>query len=122
MGRWREGPIGARPRPVRKHLTRQTLFVLRPWRDAMGDGGEPSHPVAVHGVDVIDQIRTRRDGRPGAVVLLEDGRYAFTGNVVALGNPSQVQMAAKRRLRLAKTDSERAWWREVIGALAAPEG
>jgi cell volume regulation protein A len=88
----------------------------------MGDGGEPSHPVAVHGVDVIDQIRTRRDGRPGAVVLLEDGRYAFTGNVVALGNPSQVQMAAKRRLRLAKTDSERAWWREVIGALAAPEG
>jgi cell volume regulation protein A len=122
MGRWREGPIGGRPRPVRKHLTRQTLFVLRPWRDAMGDGGEPSHPVAVHGVDVIDQIRTRRDGRPGAVVLLEDGRYAFTGNVVALGNPSQVQMAAKRRLRLAKTDSERAWWREVIGALAAPEG
>ncbi len=122
MGRWREGPIGARPRPVRKHLTRQTLFVLRPWSDSMGDGGEPSHPAAVHGVDVIDQIRTRRDGRPGAVVLLEDGRYAFTGNVVALGNPSQVQMAARRRLRLAKTDSERAWWREVIGALAAPEG
>ena len=122
MGRWREGPIGARPRPVRKHLTRQTLFVLRPWSDSMGDGGEPSHPAVVHGVDVIDQIRTRRDGRPGAVVLLEDGRYAFTGNVVALGNPSQVQMAARRRLRLAKTDSERAWWREVIGALAAPEG
>jgi len=122
MGRWREGPIGARPRPVRKHLTRQTLFVLRPWSDSMGDGGEPSHPAVVHGVDVIDQIRTRRDGRPGAVVLLEDGRYAFTGNVVALGKPSQVQMAARRRLRLAKTDSERAWWREVIGALAAPEG
>jgi potassium/hydrogen antiporter len=122
MGRWREGPIGARPRPVRKHLTRQTPFVLRPWGESFGDAGEPSHPGTVHGVDVIDQIRTRRDGRPGAVVLLEDGRYAFTGNVIALGNPSQVQMAARRRLRLAKTDSERAWWREVIGALAAPEG
>jgi cell volume regulation protein A len=122
MGRWREGPIGARPRPVRKHLTRQSPFVMRSWTDVMGDGGEPSHPVAVHGVDVIDQIRTRRDGRPGAVVLLEDGRYAFTGNVVALGNAHQVQTAARRRLRLAKTDSERAWWREVIGALAAPEG
>ena len=122
MGRWREGPIGARPRPVRKHLTRQTPFVMRSWSEPMGDDGEPSHPAVIHGVDVIDQIRTRRDGRPGAVVLLEDGRYAFTGNVVALGNPSQVQMAARRRLRLAKTDSERAWWREVIGALAAPEG
>jgi cell volume regulation protein A len=121
MGRWREGPIGARPRPVRKHLTRQTPFVLRPWAAHPDDRGDPSHPEAVNGVDVIDQIRTRRDGRPGAVVLLEDGRYAFTGNVVALGTASQVQMAGRRRLRLAKTDSERAWWREVIGALAAPE-
>jgi cell volume regulation protein A len=121
MGRWQEGPIGARPRPVRKHPSRQTPFVLRPWGTHPRDEGEPSHPTVVHGVDVIDQIRTRRDGRPGAVVILEDGRYAFTGNVVALGNPSQVQMAARRRLRLAKTDSERAWWREVIGALAAPE-
>ena len=121
MARWREGPIGARPRPVRKLLTRQTPFVLRPWAAHPGDQGDPSHPESVHGVEVIDQIRTRRDGRPGAVVLLEDGRYAFTGNVVALGNAPQVQMAARRRLRLAKTDSERAWWREVIGALAAPE-
>ncbi len=121
MGRWREGPIGARPRPARKHLTRQTPFVLRPWAGHPGDTGDPSHPEAVHGVEVIDQVRTRRDGRPGAVVLLEDGRYAFTGTVVALGTASQVQMAARRRLRLARTDSERAWWRDVIGALAAPE-
>jgi cell volume regulation protein A len=121
MDRWQEGPVGVAPRPVRKHLTRQTLFVLRPWASHPGDEGDPSHPTALHGVVVIDQIRTRRDGRPGAVVMLEDGRYAFTGNVIALGNASQVQMAARRRLRLAKTDSERAWWREVIGALAAPE-
>ena len=121
MDRWHEGPVGVRPRPVRKHPSRQTPFVLRPWAAHPGDAGDPAHPTALHGVDVIDQIRTRRDGRPGAVVVLEDGRYAFTGNVVALGNPSQVQMAARRRLRLAKTDSERAWWRDVIGALAAPE-
>jgi cell volume regulation protein A len=121
MERWREGPVGARPRPVRKHLTRQTPFVLRPWGSHPGDRGEPSRPQAVHGIDVIDQLRTRRDGRPGAVVLLEDGRYAFTGSIAALGTASQVQRAARRRLRLAKSDSERAWWREVIGALAAPE-
>ena len=28
MGRWHDGPIGARPRPVRKHPSRQTPFVL----------------------------------------------------------------------------------------------
>ena len=121
MTQWREGPIGVRPRPVRKLLTRQTPFVTRPWDSHPEDRGDPSRPETVHGVDVIDQLRTRRDGRPGAVVLLEDGRYAFTGNIVALGNAHQVQSAARRRLRFAKTDSERAWWREVIGALAAPD-
>ena len=121
MGRWQEGPIGVRPRPVRKHPSRQTPFVIGPWAAHPRDEGDPSHPRVLHGVEVIDQIRTRRDGRPGAVVILEDGRYAFTGNVVALGTASQVQNAARRRLRMAKTDSERAWWREVIGALAAPE-
>jgi cell volume regulation protein A len=106
---------------VRKHLTRQTPFVIRPWGAHPEDRGDPSRPECVHGVVVIDQLRTRRDGSPGAVVLLEDGRYAFTGTVIALGNAAQVQSAARRRLRLAKSDSERAWWREAIGALAAPD-
>jgi cell volume regulation protein A len=72
-------------------------------------------------VGVIDQIRTRRDGVPGALVNLADGRVAFTGPVYAAGNLYHVRGAARRRLALAGTDAERAWWREVIGALAAPE-
>jgi hypothetical protein len=32
-----------------------------------------------------------------------------------------VQDAARRQLRLAAEDTERGWWRQVIGALAAPE-
>ena len=121
MERWRDGPIGATPRPIRRSGTRQTPFMIRRWGGHPGDAGEPAHPEAVQGVDVIDQLRTRRDGQDGAVVLLEDGRYAVSGQIVALGTAAQVQMAARRRLRLAKTDAERAWWREVIGALAAPE-
>jgi cell volume regulation protein A len=70
---------------------------------------------------VVNQLRTRRDGPPGALVVLEDGRYAFTGRVVAVGTRTGVQAAAARRLGLAPSDSERGWWREVIGALAAPE-
>jgi hypothetical protein len=32
-----------------------------------------------------------------------------------------VQDAARRKIRQAANDAERAWWREVVGALAAPE-
>ena len=72
----------------------------------------------MRGVAVAERLRTRRD-RPGAVVVLVDGRYAFTGPVVAIGAAGQVQDAARRRLRSATDDGDAAWWREVIGALAA---
>ena len=70
---------------------------------------------------MVNQLRTRRDGPSGALVVLEDGRYAFSGEVMAVGTRTGVQAAATRRLRLAADESERGWWREVIGALAAPE-
>jgi cell volume regulation protein A len=47
-------------------------------------------------------------------------RYAFTGPVIAVGSATQVQDAARRRLRIARDDADEAWWREVIGALAVP--
>ena len=115
---WREGPIGAPPRPRPSLRSARIPMTTRPW-DA-GDG-DPARPPSVGGVAVVNQLRTRRDGPPGALVVLEDGRYAFTGRVVAVGTRAGVQAAATRWLRLAAGDSERAWWREVIGALAAPE-
>ena len=53
-------------------------------------------------------------------MALSDGRFAYTGPITAIGSPGQLQDAARRRLRLAQTDGEQAWWREVIGALANP--
>src|SRR3712207_7353450 len=44
--------------------------------------GDPSHPVRIRGVLVVDQLRIRRD-RPGGLFVLEDGRYAVTGAVLA---------------------------------------
>src|SRR5215212_1532159 len=118
LGLWREGPSGAPPRPRPSLRSARIPMTTRPW-DA-GDG-DPARPPSVGGVAVVNQLRTRRDGPPGALVVLEDGRYAFTGRVVAVGTRAGVQAAATRWLRLAAGDSERAWWREVIGALAAPE-
>src|SRR5437667_182785 len=51
---------------------------------------------------------------------LDVWRFAFTGPVVAIGSAQQVQDAARRRLRIAASDADAAWWREVIGALAVP--
>ena len=118
LERWQKGPLGParRERPAVRAAPRP--FSLRPWNPEDGDAGAPA---AIGGVEVIDRLLTRRDGTPGALVLLADGRYAYTGKVLGIGNRSSALDGARRQLRLAETDSERAWWRNVIGALAAPE-
>ena len=116
LDRWRDGPLDRAVRPRMPMRGMAPVFSTGPWDPADGDAGRPDR---VRGVPVAERLRTRRD-RPGSVVVLVDGRYAFTGPVVAIGAPGQVQDAARRRLRTATDDADAAWWREVIGALAAP--
>lgn len=113
LRRWRTGPLGPAVRrgPV---LRGATVFTSRP---AEPGDGDHAHPTAVNGIAVLEQLRTRRD-RPGALVALADGRYAYTGPLVAVGSPRQLQEAARRRLHTADAAEEQAWWREIIGALA----
>ena len=111
--RWRTGPLGRAQRP-RLPGTSAPIFSVRPWADADGDAGSPD---VVEGVPVVDQLRTRRDV-PGALVVLADGRYAVTGPVVASGGARTVELHARRRLSRAQSESERAWWQEVVGAVA----
>ena len=106
--------------PRRPITATQPVHTVRPW-SPRSDDGDQSHPARLGGVTVIEQLRTRRDGRPGALVLLEDGRYGVSGAAVIIGGQAHVQDAARRKIRQAASDSERAWWREVVGALAAPE-
>ena len=112
--RWRTGPVGPAPRPPRSPSTGAPIFTTRPWTEEDGDADAPEN---VLGLDVIERLNTRWDV-PGALVVLSDGRYAVTGPHVLVGSREQVQWHARRRLRSAKTDAERAWWQEVIGASA----
>jgi cell volume regulation protein A len=113
--RWHSGPVGPAPRTEhRSTSTGAPIFTTRPWTDADGD---PDAPAEVLGLEVIDRLGTRWDV-PGALVVLSDGRYAVTGPQVLVGSREQLQWHARRRLRLAKTDPERAWWQEVIGSSA----
>lgn len=113
--RWRSGPIGPRPRPKRIPEGHAPVFHVRPWIPAQD--GDPVTTTAVAGRTVVDRVRTRRD-MPGALVVLDDGYYAVTGPVLALGREQLLSQWVRRRARAARDDSERLWWEEVLGALA----
>jgi potassium/hydrogen antiporter len=114
MERWRNGPIGPPPRPPRRHQGRTPVFSAWPWREADGDASSPD---AVRGQEVVAQLRIRRD-RPGGLWVLEDGRYAVTGPVAAIGGRGELSAWCRRRMARADHD-ERAWLQTVVGALAA---
>jgi potassium/hydrogen antiporter len=114
LERWRNGPVQKPVRPVRSYTGTVPVFTARPWDPADGD---PAHPRAVGGNEVIEHLRTRRDV-PGALVILADGRFAVTGPILLMGPPGQVQAQVRRRLIRATDDAEVAWWQEVIGACA----
>ncbi len=114
LERWRVGPVGVPARFEPKLRSGSAVFTTRPWNEDDGDAGFPKD---VGGVPVAEQIRTRRDVR-GALVMLVDGRFAVTGPLLAVGGPLQLQRFARRRLGAEEDAAARAWWQEVIGALA----
>jgi cell volume regulation protein A len=113
--RWRSGPIGAPPRPRRRLRGISPVFTIRP---AAADGvvGDLEAPERVLGQRVVARLRVRRD-RPGALVALEDGRYAVTGPLLITGSRDDVTAYARRRAGEADPDA-RAWLQAVVGALA----
>jgi cell volume regulation protein A len=114
LTRWRNGPVGPPERHRPRPRSRPAVTTVRPWEPADGD---MSRPQELSGYAVVDQLRTRRD-EPGALVALEDGRYAITGPLVAIGPSGALQAVARRRIAGTESASERAWWRELVGALA----
>lgn len=114
LERWREGPVGPPPRPPRIPEGHAPVFSVRRWEEADGD---PARPERVAGRAVVDRLRTRRDV-PGALVLLDDGYFAVTGPLLALGREQLLSEWVRRKARAAAGDAERAWWEEVLGALA----
>jgi cell volume regulation protein A len=111
--RWRSGPIGPKERPRAGFHGRPPIFSVRPWAPSDGDAGRPD---VVAGRVVVELLRSRHD-QPGAVVVLEDGRYAVTGALLIIGSALQVRRQARKCLQQADDETQRAWWQEVIGVL-----
>jgi cell volume regulation protein A len=110
---WRSGPIGPRERPRTGFRGHPPIFSVRPWVTTDGD---PARPDVVAGREVIEHLRSRHD-QPGAIVALEDGRYAVTGSLLIVGSAMQVRRQARKCLHQTDDETQRAWWQEVIGAL-----
>jgi cell volume regulation protein A len=110
---WHTGPIGT-PALRRPRISAgPQIFTVRLWTAADGD---PADPQTVMRAQVVERLRSRHD-MPGALVALDDGRYAVTGPVLVIGPASLVQRQARKALGRAE-GAERAWWQEVIGALS----
>jgi potassium/hydrogen antiporter len=114
VSRWSTGPVVGDAVP-RGRLTGSAVFSSRRWDEERD--GDPGYPREIDSVEVREHLRTRRDRR-GALVTLTDGRFAVTGPTVAVGSPRQLQSYARRQLTREEDDTARAWWQEVIGALA----
>jgi len=114
LRRWRTGPVGPPERTRPRPRSRPSVTSIRPWQESDGD---PTRPRELLGYAVVEQLRTRRD-EPGALVALEDGRFAVCGSLLAVGPAGDLQAFARRRLGSAGAPGERAWWQEVVGALA----
>ena len=115
LERWRSGPIGEEAERPREIVGISRVFTSRPWDEERD--GDPAYPEELFGVAVREHLRTRRDRR-GALIVLADGRYAVTGPTLAAGGARQLQAYARRRLARETDETVRAWWQEVIGALA----
>jgi len=113
--RWREGPMESLEGPGPRATGRASIFTVRPWQPADGDPGRPS---SVGGAAVVRRLRTRR-GDAAALVQLEDGRLAVTGDgLVAVGGSRQLLRYCRERIRRAEEPEQRAWWQEAAGVVS----
>ena len=113
--RWRDGPIGAPEPTVAPPQGRAAIFSVKPWQEEWGDPGQPQ---SVDGTAVARTLRTRH-GEAGALIQLEDGRFAVTGDgLVAAGGARQLFRYCRDRIRRAGDEQGMAWWQEVAGALS----
>jgi hypothetical protein len=101
--------------PALSGAGRATIFSVRPWT---GGTGAISEPAEIGDIRVIRRLRVRRGGA-GALVQLEDGRFAVTGDgVVAVGGSRQLLRYCRERIRRAEDPEERAWWQEAAGVVS----
>ena len=111
-----DGPLGEdTAKPAARARGRPGVFTSRPW-DEEADGDAAASEELL-GVAVREHLRTRRDRR-GALSCSPTAATPSPDPTLAVGGARQLQAYARRRLARETDETARAWWQEVIGALA----
>ena len=114
MRRWRTGPVGPPERPRRRPRSRPSVTSIRPWQDGR------RRPAAPEGARRQRRGRAaahppRRAGRAGRARGRPLRRVRAAAGDRPLGRAAGVRAPPARQR---DTPGERAWWQEVVGALA----
>jgi hypothetical protein len=94
-------------------LNRGPTLTVRPWdvRD-----GDPASPGQVFGVPVDHVLATRRDAA-GALVALQDRRFALAGPIAAIGRSRALRSYVRGRARRIGDPADREWLEHVASVL-----
>ena len=111
--RWETGPVG--PPPVERQAgVAAAVFSSRPW-----DDGTTATPRIQRRSTASRCASTCAPPRqPWSARLAHRRSLRGHGPTLAVGGAKQIQAYARRRLARETDDTTRAWWQEVIGALA----
>ena len=121
-----DAPLAHRAgRPARAAAPPAALAARRSRRSGRGRTATATRSARseLSGKTVIEQLRTRRD-EPGALVVLEDGRFGVSGPLLAIGPSGELQAFARRRLANASSPGRArvvAGGRRRAGALGRDE-
>ena len=115
MRRWRTGPIGLEERPRRRPRSRPSVTSIRPWQDSDGDPQRPKVMLGQRGGRAVAHParRARRARAARGRPLRRSPARCWRSGRRASCRPSRGAGSSTP-----PAPSERAWWQEVVGALA----
>jgi hypothetical protein len=90
-------------------------LTVRAWNPSDGDPGSPEHVLGVP----VARLLAKRPDAPGALVALNDRRFALTGQIAAIGRHRPLRLYVRGRARTKTDPSYRAWLAEVSDLLGS---
>jgi hypothetical protein len=94
-------------------MSRGPSLTVRPWDTSDGNPGRPQHVLGIP----VDQLLAERPDAPGALVALQDRRFALTGPIAAIGRRRMLRTYVRGRARTKDDQAYRAWLAQVSEVL-----
>jgi hypothetical protein len=90
-------------------VNRGPMLTIRPWDARDGDPATPDHVLGI----TVDRLLALRADAPGALVALDDRRFALTGPIAAVGRHRVLRTYVRERAHRQEDQADRDWLTEV---------